>query len=132
MKSSNGTVRMSGEPMEVLVDAGCLAECKPSVATQECKPSVATQLPSIVTRLCKTLSMRGVARYFINDIRIGETIALVDKKAGYAFRLKIGAHSICVMGIYENQPPQKDNAHVLYLVNNTSLLRLAAGRLVAA
>ena len=123
MKSSNGTVRMSGEPMEVLVDAGCLAECKPSVATQ---------LPSIVTRLCKTLSMRGVARYFINDIRIGETIALVDKKAGHAFRLKIGAHSICVMGIYENQPPQKDNAHVLYLVNNTSLLRLAAGRLVAA
>jgi hypothetical protein len=123
MKETNGTVRMAGEPMEVMVDAGCLAECKPGVAMQ---------LPSIVSRLCKTLSMRGVARYFINDIRIGETIALVDKQAGYAFRLRIGAHSIYVMGIYENQPPQKDNAHVLYLVNNTSLLRLAAGRLVAA
>ncbi len=122
MKSPNGTVRMAGEQMDVLVDAGCLAGCKPGVAMK---------LPSIVTRLCKTLSMRGVARYFINDIRIGETISLVDKKAGYAFRLKIGAHSVCVMGIYENHSPQKDGTHVFYLVN-TNLLRIAAGRPVAA
>jgi len=121
MNGTNGTISMSGEKMDVFIDAGCLAGCKPGLAAQ---------LPSIVTRLCKTLSMRSVARYFIRDIRIGETISLVDKKAGYAFRLKVGAHDICVMGIYENQPP-KDNTHVLYLVN-TNLLRSVAGRMVAA
>jgi hypothetical protein len=75
--------------------------------------------------------MRRVARFFINDIRIGETIALVDKKAGYAFRLKIEVHSICVLGVYENPPPERDAAHVFYLVN-TNLLHAVSGRLVAA
>lgn len=121
MNGTNGTINMSGEEMNVFIDASCLANCKSGIASQ---------LPSIVARLCKTLSMRSVARYFIRDIRIGETISLVDKKAGYAFRLKIGINNICVLGIYENQPP-KDNTHVLYLVN-TNLLRSVTGRMVAA
>jgi len=121
MKGTNGKISMSGEKMDVFVDAGYL---------KGCKPSIAKELPSIVTRLCKTLSMRSVARYFIRDIRIGETITLVDKTAGYAFRLKVDSHNICVLGIYENYPP-KGNAPIVYLVN-TNLLRPVAGRLVAA
>ncbi len=121
MKGTSGTVRMSGEKMDVLVDAGFLAACKTDIAVR---------LPSTVARLRKTLTMRGVARYFIHDIRIGETISLVDKEAGCAFRLKVEAHSICVIGIYENPPP-RNASQVLYLVN-TNLLRAVKGRLVAA
>ncbi len=122
MKGANGTIVMSGEKMSVLVDAGFLASCQPGAAMR---------LPSIMARPRKTLMMRVVARYFIQGIRIGETISLVDKKCGYAFRLKVEAHSICVIGVYDSRPPTKDVAQALYLVNE-NLIRAVKGRLVAA
>lgn len=54
---------MAGEMMDVVVDAGCLAECRQSVAAQ---------LPVIVPRLCETLPLPNVARYFMRDVRYAE------------------------------------------------------------
>lgn len=82
MKGPKNTIIMSGEPMEVFVGAGCLASCKPKDAAE---------LPAILPKLCENLSSRGVGRYFIRNIRIGETIALVDRNLGYSFRLKMEA-----------------------------------------
>jgi len=120
-KKHGGKVCMAGEMMDVIVDAGCLADCKPSVAAQ---------LPVIVPRLCETLPLPTVARYFMRNVRIGNTVALVDKENGVAFRLRMETHAVCVMGIYLNQRPPEDTP-VVYLVN-THLLRCIQGRAVAA
>ena len=57
MKDKEITIMMLGEPMEVLLGARCLSRCKPALAAQ---------LPAIVPQLCRTLSMRSVAKKFIN------------------------------------------------------------------
>lgn len=120
-KKPGGKVYMAGEMMDVVVDAGCLADCKPSVAAQ---------LPVIVPRLYKTLPLPNVARYFMRDVRIGDTVALVDKENGVAFRLRMETHTVCILGIYTNQRPPEDTP-IVYLVN-THLLRSIQGRAVAA
>lgn len=112
MKGSKNTIAMSGEMMEVFVGAGCLANCGASVAAR---------LPDIIPKLCHTLSMRAVSRMFINNVRIGNTVALVDRKMGYVFRLKMEAHAVCVLEISRNTSPPKDAAQVFYLVNSTKL-----------
>ena len=120
-KKPGGRICMAGEMMDVIVNAGCLAVCKPSVAAQ---------LPTIVPRLCETLHLPTVARYFMRDVRIGDTVALVDRENGVAFRLRMETHAVCVLGIYQNQRPPEDTP-VVYLVN-THLLRSIQGRAVAA
>ena len=109
MKDKENTIFMLGEPMEILLGAGCLSHCKPSLAAQ---------LPSIVPKLCRTLSMRSVARTFINYVRIGDTVALVDQQSGYTFRLKIDAHAIYVLEIAKTMSPFKQAARVFYLTGS--------------
>lgn len=110
MKDKENTIIMLGEPMEVLLGAGCLSRCKPSLAAQ---------LPSIIPKLCRTLSMRSVAKKFINYVRIGDTIALVDRQAGYIFRLKMEAHSIRVLEVSRTTGPLKQAARVFYLIDSS-------------
>lgn len=123
MKGPKNTITMSGEQMEVFVGARCLADCGSSLAAR---------LPEIVPQLCNTLSMRAVSRMFINNVRIGDTVALVDKKMGYVFRLKMEAHAVCVLEISRNTVPPKDAAQVFYLVNSTKLWQPFANRLAVA
>lgn len=94
MKEENGII-MSGEKMELLMGSGCI---------QSCDPELAVKLPSISERLSRTLQHKDVARYFIRDIRIGETVALVDRQCGYTFRLRVEAHAVHVVGIYRKPP----------------------------
>lgn len=122
MKGPKNTITMSGEQMEVFVGAGCLSECGPWLAAK---------LPAIVPKLCNTLSMRSVSRKFINDIRIGDTVALVDRRMGYVFRLKIEAHVVCVLEIERTTIPPKDTAQVFYLVNSR-LWQPVSGRTAVA
>lgn len=122
MKGPKNTINMSGEQMEVFVGAGCLSECGSLLASR---------LPAILPKLCKTLSMRPVARRFINDIRIGDTVALVDKRMGYVFRLKMEAHAVCILEINRNATPPKDAAQVFYLVNSR-LWHPVPGRMAVA
>ena len=112
MKGPENTITMSGEPMEVFIGASCLAGCKPNEAAE---------LPIILPKLCESLSSRSVARYFIRNIRIGETIALVDKNLGYSFRLKIEAHAVCILSINKNLSPPIGSAQVFYLANSRLL-----------
>lgn len=84
-----------------------------------CKPSLASQLPSIIPRLCRTLSMRSVARKFMNYVRIGDTIALVDRQTGYIFRLKMDVHSIRVLEISRTAGPLKQAARIFYLIDSS-------------
>lgn len=122
MKGPENTITMSGEQMEVFIGAGCLAGCTPPEAAM---------LPEILPKLCETLSSRSVARYFIRYIRIGDTIALVDKKLGYSFRLKMEAHAVCVLSITKNLTPPRDMGQVFYLVNSR-LLHAVSSLAVAA
>lgn len=123
MKGPKNTITMSGEQMEVFVGAGCLSECGSWLASQ---------LPVILPKLCKTLSMRPVARRFINDIRIGDTVALVDKRMGYVFRLKMDAHAVCILEINRTTTPPKDAAQVFYLVNSRLWQPISGRTAVAA
>ena len=116
--NKNGSVNMLGQEMRVLVSAGCMTDFTPDRAIQ---------LPRITVELCKTLSMRQVARSLMLNIRIGETVALVDKNTGYTYRLQMGNSEILVLGIYDSrQQPDYPVAHTLVLVN-TRLLELVNG-----
>ena len=115
MKDKENTIFMLGEPMEILLGARCLSRCKPTLAAQ---------LPAIVPQLCRTLSMRSVAKKCINYVRIGDTVALVDQQAGYAFRLKIEAHAIYVLEISKATSPLKRAARVFYLTGPALLERI--------
>lgn len=90
---------MAGEKMELLMDAGCI---------QGCSPELALKLPTITERLQKVLRQKDIARHFIQEVRIGYTVALVDRKCGYTFRLRMEAHAVHIVGIY--QKPPKDIA----------------------
>ncbi len=109
MKITENTITMLGENMQVFVGAGCLSGCD-SLA--------AAQLPSIISGLCETLSKRQVARAFMHHVRIGDTIALVDREKGCSFRLKMKTHSVCVLGIQFTATPPKSDGQVFYLVNS--------------
>ena len=95
MKAAENTIMMLGEKMEVFVGAGCLSGCSTHIASR---------LPAIVSGLCKTLSKRQVARTFMHHVRIGDTVALVDRRSGCAFR-------------FTAVPPEKAG-QVFYLVNS--------------
>lgn len=112
MKGLENTITMSGEPMEVFIGAGCLSGCKPSEAAE---------LPAILPKLCESLTSRSVARHFIRNIRIGETIALVDRNLGYSFRLKLEAHSVCILSIIKAVSPPLGSTQVFYLTNSRLL-----------
>lgn len=109
MKAAENTIMMLGEKMEVFVGAGCLSGCSTHIASR---------LPAIVSGLCKTLSKRQVARTFMHHVRIGDTVALVDRRSGCAFRLKMEAHSVCILGISFTAVPPEKAGQVFYLVNS--------------
>jgi len=117
MKNPTGTILMSGEEMEILLEAGCVTSLAPAAAAK---------LPGIMDRLCKSLSIRLVARYFIHDVRIGETVALVDKTTGYTYRIRMEAHAVRVLEIYENRHHPEDDTPAVYLVD-WGLLRSVSG-----
>ena len=122
MKCSENTIIMSGEQMQVFIGASCF---------EGCTPPEASRFPAILPKLCESLSSRSVARYFIRNVRIGDTIALVDKSLGYSFRLKMEAHSVCILSINKNLVPPKNKDQVVYLVNYR-LLHSVQGMAVAA
>jgi len=123
MSKSTGTfVRMLGEKMEVLLEARCVTHCSPEVAGR---------LPQITHQLCRALARRNVARFFIHDVRIGETVALVDRKNGYSCRIKMEAHAVRVLEIHENITRPEVSANIVYLVN-TGLMRVVSGRKAVA
>ena len=82
MQETVNTITMSGETMEVFIGAGCLSDCRPGAAVR---------LPGIISDLCQTLSRRSVAKTFINHIRIGDTVALIDRRNNCTFRLQVNA-----------------------------------------
>lgn len=123
MKGPKNTITMSGEQMEVFVGAGCLSHCGSSVASR---------LPDIIPKLCHALSMRAVSRMFINNVKIGDTVALVDRKMGYVFRLKMEAHAVCVLDISQNTVPPRDAGQVFYLVNSAKLWQPLGNRSAVA
>lgn len=108
MKAAENTITMLGEQMEVFIGAGCLSGCKPKIASR---------FPTVISNLCRTLSKRSVARTFMNHVRIGDTVTLVDKRNGYAFQLKMEAHSVCILEIDFTAAPPKDASQVYYLAN---------------
>lgn len=123
MKEAKGTVFMAGEQMEVLIDAGCV---------QKIDTEIAARLPYVIGKLCKTLRRRDVARHFIQNIRIGDTVALVDKRSGFAFRLQMQTHRVEVLGIFEHQSyPKEPMQQAIYLLDS-SLIWAAAGRKAVA
>ena len=123
MKDPTGTVRMCGVKMEILLEAGCVTSFTPAAAAK---------LPGIMNRLCKSLSIRPVARYFINDVRIGETVALVDKGNGYTYRIRMEVHAVRVLEIYENRHHPEDDTPAVYLVDWGLLRSIAGVKAVAA
>ena len=122
MKDTTGTVVMSGEKMEVLLEAGCVTNCTSDIAGK---------LPGIMELLCKTLTVRDVARFFINDVRIGETVALVDKGNGYTYRIRMDAHAVRVMEVYENHRRPANGVKAVYFLN-WGLLRSVPGQKAVA
>lgn len=109
MKAAENTINMLGEKMEVFVGAGCLSECNSYIAAR---------LPAIISNLCETLSRRQVARTFMHHVRIGDTVALIDRKNGCSFRLKMEAHSVCIIEIGFTAAPPESSGQVYYLVNS--------------
>ena len=123
MKSPTQTIiRMSGEKMEVLLEAGCVTRCAPGIAGR---------LPGIMRRLCRSLAKREVARFFIHDVRIGETAALVDRVNGCTYRVRMDAHAVRVLEVYENNSRPTDSANVVYLVSWGALRAVPGGKAVA-
>lgn len=122
MKKSDGTIVMSGEEMEVLLEASCVTKCAPLVAAK---------LPTIMSRLCESLCIREVSRYFINDIRIGETVALVDNKNGYTYRIRMESHAVRILAVYESKRKLHDAVSAVYLMD-WGLMRSVSGRKAVA
>jgi len=123
MSESTGTIiRMAGEKMEVLLEAGCVTQCAPAIVGR---------LPEIMHKICRTLNRYSVAHTFIKEIRIGETAALIDKVGGYACRIRMEAHAVRVLEIYETKNQPAVSVQAVYLVNG-GLLRAVAGRKAVA
>ena len=123
MQRTENTITMLGEQMEVFIGAGCLSGHDFQIISQ---------IPAIITGLCRTLSKRQVARAFMNHVRIGDTVALVDKKMGCSFRLKMEAHAVCVLGIHFTTRPPENATQVYYLINDLLLQRHENRMAVAA
>lgn len=123
MKQQTGIAFMLGKKMEILLEAECVTNLTPSIAAK---------LPDIMNRLCKSLSIRFVTRYFVKNVRVGETIALVDKTTGYTCRIRRGAQSIRVLEIYDNRHRPQDDATALYLVDWGLLRSVSNAKAVAA
>ena len=122
MKEAKGQIWMAGERMDIMLSAGYV---------QECERDIVPQLPFFIRRLCKILNRRNVARHLIQNIRIGDTLALVDNSSGLAFRLEIDIHAIRVLGIYEyHSYPKEPTQQAIYLLNNNLLWTV--GRKAAA
>ena len=123
MNEAKGRIWMAGERMEILVDVDCI---------QKCEHDIAAHLPKVIGRLCGALKRKDVARHIIRNIRIGDTLALVDHRSGFAFRLEMDVHTIRVIGIYEQQAyPKEPASQAVYLLKN-SLLWAVSGEQVAA
>ncbi len=123
MANPSGTITMSGETMEVLLEAGCVTSCAPNLAGR---------LPRIMAQLCKTLTVRDVARFFIQSVRIGETVALVDKVSGYTYRLRMDTHAVRVLEIHENSRRPADGIQAVYFVDWGLLRAVSNVKAVAA
>ena len=123
MSNPTGTITMSGETMEVLLEAGCVTNCAPHLAGR---------LPGIMAKLCKTLAVRDVARFFIRSVRIGETVALVDKVSGYTYRLMMDTHAVRVLEIHENSRRPADDIQAVYFVDWGLLRAVSNVKAVAA
>jgi len=122
-RTSKTTISMAGEKMEVLLEAGCVTNCAPIVAGK---------LPTIMNRLCKSLAMREVARFFIQSVRIGDTIALVDKVSGYTHRIKMETHAVRILEIHESGRLPQDDVKAVFLVNWGLLHAVSNKKAVAA
>lgn len=123
MKDQKNTVIMSGEKIVILVDAACLTGCRAPEAAK---------LPALVSGLCQTLASRNVARYFIHNVRIGETVTLVDKKVGHTFRLKMEAHTVVILSISKHLPKLQENRMPVLFVVNSRILQAISNKAVAA
>ena len=123
MKGTEHTITMLGEKMEVLVGAGCLSDCSAQLAAR---------LPAVVSSLCKTLTKRHVAKTFMNNVRIGDTVALIDRRNGCTFRLRMEAHSVYILGIHFSTAPLEQAGQVYYLAHARLWQRHNAGTAVAA
>ena len=123
MNDTENTITMSGEKLEVLIGAGCLTGCT--------EPEAA-KLPSLISDLCKKLTQRSVARYFIRKIRIGDTVALVDRTAEYTYRLKVTAHAIVILSISKQIPTAAYSKVPVLILVNTRLLQAINNEAVAA
>jgi hypothetical protein len=122
MENPKGTVLMSGETMEVLLEAGCVTDCAPELVMK---------LPGVMNQLCKTLSVKDVARFFIHDVRIGETVALVDRVNGYTYRIRMDAHAVRVLEVYESGRHSANDVQAVYFMN-WGLLRAVSNRMAVA
>lgn len=117
--NANGTVNMMGEYIKVLVSADCVTNLTPNDAIK---------FPKITGELCRTLHMRNVAKYLLLKVRIGDTVALVDKNSGYSYRLRLGRSEIHVLGIYDNHLQPEYPADRTLLLLNHRLLELVGGK----
>jgi hypothetical protein len=122
MENPKGTVLMSGETMEVLLEAGCVTDCAPELVMK---------LPGVMNQLCKTLSVKDVARFFIHDVRIGETVALIDKVNGYTYRIRMDAHAVRVLEVHESGRHPANDVQAVYFMN-WGLLRAVSNRQAVA
>ena len=75
---------------------------------------------------------RFAARFFINDVRIGETAALVDKGNGYTYRIRMDAHAVRVMEVYENYRRPANGVKAVYVLNWGLLRSVPRQKAVAA
>jgi len=124
MKEQAGTiVNMAGEKMEVMLEAKCITQCASATASR---------LPELMHRICRTLTRHNVAHVFMKNIRIGDTVALVDKVNGYACRIKMEAHTVRILEIYETENQPAASVKAVYLVNRGLLRAVPGGKAVAA
>ena len=122
MKNQTGTINMSGEKMEVLLEARCVTSCAPALVGR---------LPHIMSQLCKTLAMSEVSRFFIRSVRIGETVVLVDKINEYTYRIKMETRAVRILDIYDSNHRLRDGVQAVYLVN-WGLLRAVSKEMAVA
>jgi len=123
MKEPTEIGNMSGKKMDVLLDAGCVTNCAPAIASK---------LPDIMNRLCQSLLKPWVSRYFTRSVRTGQTVTLVDKANGHTYRVKkMRASAVLVLEIYENNHRPTDGVQAIYLVD-WGMLRVVAGESVVA
>ncbi len=73
-----------------------------------------------------------MSRFFIQSVRIGETVALVDKVSGYTYRLRMDTHAVRVLEIHENSRRPADDIQAVYFVDWGLLRAVSNVKAVAA